>query len=93
MSVTSNRVEGSGASMLKQAISIAGASTGLMMSVGTVTSSPPSVVIEVEELGYPLERDDFLISEHIRSSLTSGDRVLVLVGDQEHVVICRVVRL
>lgn len=94
MGVRKSRVEGDDASVLVQAIRLANKNDGIDIRLGTIMRPLPNLTIKVDGISYELERDDFLIDERLLNmSLDTGDRVFVVIKQNDHYVIGKAVSL
>lgn len=61
----SERLEGSGATRLIQLIRKHGYNKDVDIELGTVTSSPPDIKIQIDNMKMELDRDDLIVARYL----------------------------
>jgi hypothetical protein len=91
---TKERLEGDGAARLIQLMRIHGYNKDVDIELATVTSAPPNLRIQIDNMKVELDSDDIVMTETLnKSSPQPGDRVIVasVRNGQLYIVIDKVV--
>jgi len=91
---TKERLEGDGAARLIQLMRIHGYNKDVDIELATVTSAPPNLRIQIDNMKVELDSDDIVMTETFnKASPQPGDRVIVasVRNGQLYIVIDKVV--